>query len=359
MSSIQEAGDIISNYRLVRLIGSGGFGEVWLAEHIDLASRVAIKIPTMAEYVRQLRAESRIQYDIEHPNIVRILDLNTAHNPPYCVMDLVEGENLRARLEREKTIPRETALDIIRQILLALHEAHRRGIVHRDLKPENILIDDRQRVKITDFGLGLVGGEVTRSILLSSATGPREAAPGTDGGSSESNAPLSAQRSDSMGAPANHGVVGTYDYMSPEQKSGINVDASSDIYSAGVILFEMLTGARPEANPDAELERCGEDAVISDAILSALDEYDFRCKSAAQFLRNLRLNPVAPARGTRGHGGSGAVDDYLASLEPRFKLFTGDAFRLGSDDGPENERPCHPVRVESFLLGIHAVTAAE
>ena len=167
MKSIFSPGEIISHYRLLHLIGVGGFGEVWQAEHSDLATRVAIKIPTLPSYVKQLRAEGRIQHDLEHPNIVRIVDLNTLHNPPYCVMQFIDGRNLRLRLREKSPLGIQESLDIVRQLLLALHEAHSQGIVHRDLKPENILLDSDGVAHVTDFGLGMVCEEVTRSIFLS------------------------------------------------------------------------------------------------------------------------------------------------------------------------------------------------
>jgi len=358
MNSAFSQGEIINNYRLERLIGIGGFGEVWLAEHTDLSSRVAIKIPTLLEYVKQLRAEGRIQYDLEHPNIVRIHDLNTSSDPPYCVMEFVDGENLRERLDREVQIPLNEALRIMQKILLALHESHSRGIVHRDLKPENILLSMDGEIKITDFGLGVVGEEVTRSILFSTDTSQRPSA--FSAASSSDDMPLSAsiQRSDSLGPEQNRMLAGTYDYMSPEQRTGRNVDARSDIFGVGVILFEMLAGERPGTMMEQTLRATNAPEYVQDAVMTALDEYEYRHSSAAEFLRNLHMDNAlnAPARKSSGQS---ELDQFLSLIDLRFQTIEGGAFLMGSHSGPENERPQHQVAVQPFQMGIYPVTTGE
>ncbi|MCX7048862.1 MAG: bifunctional serine/threonine-protein kinase/formylglycine-generating enzyme family protein [Candidatus Sumerlaeota bacterium] len=322
--------------------------------------------------MRQLRAEGRIQYDLDHPNIVKIIDLNTAHTPPYCVMEYVEGENLRQRLEREGALAPGQALEFIRQILMALHEAHSRGIIHRDLKPENILLDLQDAVRITDFGLGAVGENVTRSILFSSS-GSRLMERGTGSHSPNSSmnsasaagasAMGSIQRSDSMGAgdKANALVIGTYDYMAPEQRAGRHVDSRADIYAVGVMLCEMLTGARPGANIETQLAASKVERHVAEAVLTALDEYEFRFPSAADFLRALRLDaPLLTFRkSAMGAAGDAALEEYLQSLGLRMKLIEGGSFTMGSNDGADNERPRHREEVGPFRLGLYPVTAQE
>ena len=358
MNSAYDAGEIISNYRLERLIGTGGFGEVWLAEHVDLSTKVAVKIPTMLEYVKQLRSEGRIQYDLNHPNIVKIIDLNTSNNPPYCVMEFVNGENLRQRLEREVLLSTRDALDITLQILLALHEAHNQGIVHRDMKPENVLLDLEGHVQVADFGLGTVNDEVTRSILLSTNFSERSA--GSSGGvvGDRGISSSSIARSDSLGGEPNPGIAGTYDYMSPEQRSGVTVDARSDIYAVGVMLYEMLIGSRPSGNIEQRLRQEGFKEYLVEGILTALDEYDYRHESAAAFLRALKMDYVLRTP-KPGASRDSALDEYLKTLSLRIKPIEGGLCEIGSNDGPENERPAHEVMVHPFYLGVYPVTAAE
>lgn len=360
MQSAYATGEIISNYRLERLIGVGGFGEVWLAEHVDLSTQVAIKIPTLIEYVKQLRAEGRIQYDLEHPNIVKIIDLNTSNNPPYCVMEYVDGENLRQRLEREVIIPPTEALAIIRQTSMALHEAHSQGIVHRDMKPENVLLDTKGDVQVTDFGLGTVGDEVTRSILLSSSgTGPSDASsPPVLSSPERSLSSDSIIRSDSLGGEPNPAFAGTYDYMSPEQRTGQRVDARSDIYAQGVMLYEMLMGSRPTGNIEKTMHEKGVPDYLAEAILTSLDEYDYRFASAAEFLQALRMDHFLRIPGKRSLLGND-LDEFLSTFNLRLKTIDGGRFEMGYSFGDENERPPHEVDIAPFVIGIYAVTASE
>ena len=216
MKAIYTPGHVIANLRLERLLGVGGFGEVWLAEHLDLDDMVAVKIPLNAEYVRVLRLEGRLQHQLDHENIVHVIDLNTTHEPPYCVMDYVEGENLRQRLACERKLSVPIVRAILRDVLLGLCEAHRLGIVHRDLKPENILLTPKDKAMVADFGLGSVVHEVTQSVVRSSRARAEE-------GGALSSAPQqdSIALSDAMSPAALTAsrIVGTYDYMSPEPRA--------------------------------------------------------------------------------------------------------------------------------------------
>jgi len=227
MATLRE-GDRISNYLLEARVGAGSFGEVWRARHHVFPEVVAIKIPTDTQYVRNLQREGVAIHGLRHPNIVRAIDLDPYADPPYLIMEYVDGPSLRAVIEEQGSkFPIEAAAAILRGVLHALAAAHQAGLIHRDVKPANILLSCRpdaigsiseQAVKVADFGLGHVGG-VTRESMLQSG---------------------------SLGAEDGRTVSGTLAYMSPEQKEGGHIDGRSDLYACGIILFEMLTGERPQ-----------------------------------------------------------------------------------------------------------------
>ncbi len=203
-------GSRLCEYELVERIGTGGFGEVWVARDGD-GRRVAIKVPSDRGLVRELRSEAFLQSALVHPNIVRTVGLNTKNDPPFFVMEYVEGISLRDLLRRKKRLPPAQAARVAAQGLEALEFAHARGVVHRDVKPGNIICGSDGRVRLTDFGLSEVHDV--------SASGPRGAAPKL--------------------------VPGTVMYMAPEQRRGQAVDGRADVYAMGVVLFEMLTGELP------------------------------------------------------------------------------------------------------------------
>jgi serine/threonine protein kinase/Tol biopolymer transport system component len=207
-------GQVISQYRIVSEIGRGAMGVVYLAEHIVLGRRVAIKT-TNSNHGRFLR-EARAASALSHPHIAMIHDYGkTDDGQPYIVMEYIEGKTL-ADLIREHSLPIPKSLRIIREVAEALAEAHRHGIIHRDIKPSNIAVDDRGIVKVLDFGLakhiGLEAGE-----------------PDDEG--------------NSLDTRTREGVlVGTPMYFSPEQALGVKLDARSDLFSLGLVLYECLTG---------------------------------------------------------------------------------------------------------------------
>ncbi len=227
-----EKGQRISEYTLVEKLGQGGFGEVWKAEHAQIPGKfVAIKIPTKPEAMDLLAKEAVFQHQLEHTNIVRTIGLNTQHDPPYFMMEYVEGKNLRQFMQSEGILPPPYAIDIAVQVLEALSYAHSRSIIHKDIKPENILVERKRihvakdhkallhYVKITDLGLGkMPDGGLQTDMALSEdgrTTGVRV-------------------------------LTGTLFYSAPEQMlPNRHVDARSDIYSLGVVLYEMLTGELP------------------------------------------------------------------------------------------------------------------
>ncbi len=216
-----EPGKRIGNYVLREFVGRGAFAEVWKAEHQERPDCIrALKIAASPEYRRQLQREGRLP-DIRHPNVVPILDSDTRFaDVPYIVLPFVDGGNLRDLLAKHREgLPEERVELLLRDILNGLSAAHKRGIVHRDLKPHNILLDSDGRALITDFGLSLANTPI---------------------GSTES-----LRQSLSVSTEATVTIAGSLAYMAPEVRDGEPAALTADIFSIGVILFEMFTGRRP------------------------------------------------------------------------------------------------------------------
>ena len=224
MNQDLSADTSLSHYRIVAKLGAGGMGEVYRARDERLGRDVAIKVLPAdfakdEDRLRRFEQEARATSALNHPNILTIYDIGRHQESPFLVAELLEGEELRAALQ-EGAIPARKAVDYARQIVAGLSAAHERGIVHRDLKPENLFVTTDGRVKILDFGLA-----------------KQRPAPLAAGASSE----VATQR-----ALTDPGVIlGTVQYMSPEQVRGEAVDHRSDIFSFGLILYEMLSGVRP------------------------------------------------------------------------------------------------------------------
>jgi len=213
-------GQIIADrYRVISQIGEGGMGKVYLAEHVHMKRKCAVKFlhPDLAgsegalkRFIREASNASRI----DHPNVVTIYDFGeAAGGAVYLAMEFVEGETLRKRIERDTSIPRDVMASIIRQTASALQAAHAMGIVHRDLKPDNIMLITRDgdvRAKVVDFGIAKAKG-AEQKVTVTGA------------------------------------IVGTPDYMSPEQLLGNEVDGRADQYALALVAVKMLTGKLPFA----------------------------------------------------------------------------------------------------------------
>jgi len=198
-------------YRILRKLGSGGMAAVYLAEDEDLGRRVAIKIldSRYAEddnFLERFRREAKSAAGLSHPNIVSIYDRGESDGHAYIAMEVIEGRSLKELIKTRGPLPIAKAIDYARQILAALRFAHKNGIVHRDIKPHNILVGPEDRLKVTDFGIARAG----------------------DAGMTETGS-----------------IMGTAHYLSPEQARRSSVTAQSDLYSVGVVLYEMLTGQVP------------------------------------------------------------------------------------------------------------------
>ena len=208
-------------YRIQRVLGEGGMATVYLAEDLKHDRKVALKVlkPELAAVVGAERflAEIRTTANLQHPNILPLFDSGEADSFLFYVMPYVEGESLRDRLDREKQLPVDEAVRIATDVAEALHAAHEQGVIHRDIKPANILLS-RGRPLVADFGIALAvsaagGGRITETGLS----------------------------------------VGTPFYMSPEQASADrDVTASSDVYSLGCVLWEMLVGDPPHTGSTAQ-----------------------------------------------------------------------------------------------------------
>src|SRR6184192_2483683 len=198
-------------YRIVRKLGSGGMADVYLAEDQELGRRVAIKIlndrhAADDSFVERFRREAKNAAGLSHPNIVSVYDRGTAEGTYYIAMEYLDGRSLKELIVSRGPAPVKTSVEYARQILAAVGFAHKNGIVHRDIKPHNVLVGPEGRLKVTDFGIARSG----------------------------------ASQMTEVGS-----IIGTAQYLSPEQARGSPVDQTSDLYSVGIVLYEMLTGKVP------------------------------------------------------------------------------------------------------------------
>ncbi|MEW6129299.1 MAG: protein kinase [Acidobacteriota bacterium] len=221
--------ETISHYRIIKQIGVGGMGEVYLAEDKNLGRRVALKILSSGftgddGQLRRFEQEAYAASALNHPNIITIYEVGIDQTTHFIATEFVEGETLRQHLSRSKPSLKEL-LDIAIQIASALAASHEAGIVHRDIKPENIMLRRDGYIKVLDFGIA----------KLTEHFNEKRSAQAENTGE----ATLAVVNTDS------NVVLGSPSYMSPEQARGVNIDARTDIFSLGVILYEMATGKRP------------------------------------------------------------------------------------------------------------------
>jgi serine/threonine protein kinase len=202
-----------NRYRLVRPLGSGGMADVFLAHDSILDRNVALKVMSTRyasddEFVERFKREAQSAAALSHPNIVSIFDRGASEDGTYYIaMEYLPGGTLKDRIMRKGALPARTAAAVALQIAEALQAAHERGVIHRDIKPHNILITESGDVKVTDFGIARAASSSTMTRTGS--------------------------------------ILGTAHYISPEQAMGEHVGPSSDLYSLGVVLYEMLTGELP------------------------------------------------------------------------------------------------------------------
>jgi serine/threonine protein kinase len=263
----------IGGYKVISLLGAGGMGQVYLVENIQMHKQYALKIlpPHLSKnntFIDRFRVEARVMADLKHNNIVGVM--NIGHDKKrelyYLVMEYIEaGENKPADLEQklklEKKLPEEEVLKIAKQICSALEYAHNfrgKGIVHRDLKPSNILLDSDDNYHIADFGLAKVIGSdylksmIDRSMQLTMAGGIGNVANMSIGDMNtiiderqqigDSRPKTNSQQPTATGSAGS--LIGTYEYMAPEQQDGQEATVQSDIYTLGLIIYRMLTGKK-------------------------------------------------------------------------------------------------------------------
>jgi serine/threonine protein kinase len=282
-------------YRLESKLGSGGMSTVYLAMDEVLDRPVAIKllhreISEEADQLERFRREARAAARLSHPNLVGVIDAGEDDGRPYIVFEYIEGRTLKRRIQEEGQLPVDEAVAYAIEIGRGLTAAHARKLVHRDVKPQNVLIDPDGRAKVTDFG-------IARSL-------------------------------ESKGLTATGRVLGTTDYVSPEQAMGEEVDERSDVYSLGVVLYEMLTGQVPyqaetqvgvamkhvnEPMPDVQAKRPGASAVVASVVDRATtkDPRD-RYGTVAEMVRDLEASLEVEA--ARRGGTSGEATSVLDSV---------------------------------------------
>ena len=265
---------LLEKYTILKMIGQGGMARVYQARHIDLGIFVAVKVLKSAftqdpSLFERFKREAQTAASLDHPNSVRVFDYGVQGTACYLVMEYLEGESLRQRLKARRRISLDEVLVFLEQVCPALGYVHRKGVIHRDLKPDNIFFahqDGKEIVKILDFGIA------KPSTIAETLTNPDL-------------------------------ICGTPHYMSPEQCVGDHITLSSDLYSLGVILYEMLAGVRP-FEADATL------TVMYAHVNLPVPELSQRCPEIPQSVSNL----VARLMSKKQHDRFSSADEFLQAI---------------------------------------------
>lgn len=292
---------LAGRYQILKVLGEGGMGAVYQARDREVDRTVAIKLirPELSghpEILRRFKQELILARQVTHRNVIRIFDLNQAEGRRFITMEYVDGKDLSSIVRERKKLPVDEAVAIVRQALMGLEAAHNEGVVHRDLKPQNIMVDAAGRVYLMDFG-------IAKSMELAGMT--------------------------------RTGVLmGTPDYMSPEQAKGEKADARSDLFTIGVIFYELLTGQQPyrcQTVMQTLVKRTKERAIptreldpsipqhICDVVSKCLEiDPDDRYQSAGQILRDLDPNAPKPELGDHFDPYAGMAPG--AQFGPRYRI---------------------------------------
>ena len=331
----EQLGD---RYRLGELLGRGGMAEVHIGQDVRLGRAVAVKMlrPDMARdptFQARFRREAQSAASLNHPSIVAVYDTGEddfVGNPvPYIVMEYVEGSTLRELLASGSRLVPERALEIVDGILAALAYSHQRGIVHRDIKPANVMLNRNGEVKVMDFGIARAMSDGASTMTQTSA------------------------------------VIGTAQYLSPEQARGEQVDARSDIYSAGCVLYELLAGRPPfvgdspvsvayqhvreEPVPPSQIDPdvpAAADAIVLRALTKDREErYQTADEMRADIRSALAGRPVAPPAPTQ----------RVAAIPPGGAVPTTSTFPMTSDGGDQREKGGRTLAYALLGLAVLAV----
>ncbi len=297
---------VVPGYDVLELLGRGGMGEVWKARQLSLKRPVAIKVLSEElakepDFVRRFERESSALAALAHPHVVQVFDRGHANGKWYFTMEFVEGRSLRDK-HAEKPLTRAELLRLVAQVARAIDYAHQKGVIHRDLKPENVLVDHQGNAKVADFGLAGMAEEGRSSLTMTAV------------------------------------AMGTAHYMAPEQrKDAKNVDGRADLYSLGVMLYELLTGELPVGRFKTPREKLPDlDARLDDMILKLLDQDPARrprrALDVAALLDSLVLGPRnvshVPAPPMRRQGGLASTVREVRSSRARLAMFAAAALLL-------------------------------
>lgn len=298
---IDRTGKLFGNYRLVRLIGRGGFAEVYLGEHIDLGTEAAIKVlhtkldPTDIDAFRR---EARTIAHLRHPHIIRVLDFNATGSTPFLVMDYAVGGTMRQRYPKGSIVPLATIVSSVQQVADALQYAHDQKLIHRDIKPENILLDQRDNVLLSDFGIALV-----------------------------------AQSSRSQ---STQDVIGTASYMAPEQIQG-KPRAASDQYSLAIVVYEWLSGSLPFEGSLTEL--------WSQHMFAPPPLLRERVREIPKEVEHVIMTALSKDPKQRFGSVQAFANAFQQAIQPRERAFSSVLRGLSDDVGPSSIPPTIPAPI--------------